>query len=554
MNKTLKEIIKNVKDAAAIDNGTKPYDTTATVIRVEGETAWVHIPGGVEETPVAKAINCTAGDVVRVRVSDGKAWITGNDSAPPTDDTAANKAKATADRAKVTAVATAKAVDKQQNYFWHDDNGAHVKGETDGYQTTVDAHGMRVNSPDGTELAFFGVGSNGDSTAIIGAEPEAHQKIDYNGWTFFGPEYWKIAVIKDQRDRTGYAKYSETVTAYSGRNYVTSTHTINKNEATATIEGEPVTVSSVKNKYTVYFEEVFTKDTQVTITYDTADQISSFELGLLASATGAETVAFGASKAKGDRSFAFGLLNESSGKNSFSHGYCTIASGEESHAEGSNTIASGKDSHAEGKSTIAAHWQQHVQGTYNDNLEEDAFEIGNGTSDTNRSNAFRVTKEGDVYNCGDIVPGKITGIANMIYPVGAIYMSVSSTSPSTLFGGKWERIQDRFLLAAGSTYAAGSMDGEATHTLTEAELPNHRHTFTTDSAGSHDHRAGYKRKDAYGKGTVDGQHWNNYNAGEVRTTSAGEHTHTGTTNGAGGAQPHNNMPPYLVVYVWKRTA
>ena len=145
-------------------------------------------------------------------------------------------------------------------------------------------------------------------------------------------------------------------------------------------------------------------------------------------------------------------------------------------------------------------------------------------------------------------------IVDLIYPVGSIYMSVNSTSPATLFGGTWERIRDRFLLAAGSTYAAGGMGGEATHQLTAEELPDHRHTFTTDSAGGHDHRAGYKRKDAYGKGTVDGQHWSNYNAGEVRTTSAGAHTHTGTTNGAGGNGAHNNMPPYLTVYMWKRTA
>lgn len=438
-------------------------------------------------------------------------------------------------------------------HFWFDTEGAHVATTEKGKAISrnnvlITETGIEMRDGDTPVAKFTADGVK------IGKDGEAHQEIEYNRWTFFGPGFWKIASIKDQRDRTGYAKYSETVTAYSGRNYVTSTHTINKNEATATIEGEPVTVSSVKNKGTVYFEEVFTKDTQVTITYDTADQLSSFELGSLASATGAEAVAFGASKAKGDSSLAFGLLNESSGKNSFSHGYCTTASGEESHAEGSNTIASGKDSHAEGESTIAAHWQQHVQGTYNDNLEEDAFEIGNGTSDTNRSNAFRVTKEGDVYSCGDIVPGKITGIANLIYPIGAIYMSVNSTPPEALFGGTWERIRDRFLLAAGTEFPAGKRDGEATHTLKVEELPDHNHTFTTDSSGNHDHRAGYKRKDAYGKGTLDGQHWSNYNAGEVRTTSAGAHTHSGTTDGAGGTQPHNNMPPYLTVYMWKRTA
>ena len=140
-----------------------------------------------------------------------------------------------------------------------------------------------------------------------------------------------------------------------------------------------------------------------------------------------------------------------------------------------------------------------------------------------------------------------------VYPVGSIYMSVNSTSPATLFGGTWERIQGRFLLAADDGHAAGSTGGEEKHQLTIDELPDHRHAFTTDSAGSHNHRAGYKRKDAYGKGTLDGQHWSNYNAGEVRTTSEGAHTHTGTTNGAGGNGKHNNMPPYLTVYMWKRT-
>lgn len=93
MDKNLKEILKNVKDAASVDSSTSPYDTTATVTRLDGSTVWVHIPGGVAETPAAKSISCAVGDTVRVRVSGGKAWLTGNDSAPPTDDTAAKDAK-----------------------------------------------------------------------------------------------------------------------------------------------------------------------------------------------------------------------------------------------------------------------------------------------------------------------------------------------------------------------------------------------------------------------------------------------------------------------------
>lgn len=78
------------KDIVEAMNSNKPktsaYDTEATVVRVEGETAWVHIPGGVDETPVAMTINAREGDTVRVRVGGGTAWIIGNDTAPPTDD------------------------------------------------------------------------------------------------------------------------------------------------------------------------------------------------------------------------------------------------------------------------------------------------------------------------------------------------------------------------------------------------------------------------------------------------------------------------------------
>lgn len=85
-------------------NKTGPYDTQATVKRVEGNTVWVSIPGGVDETPIDKTVNCTAGDKVQVRVSGGRAWITGNASAPPTDDKTANEAKGVAVIAQTTAV------------------------------------------------------------------------------------------------------------------------------------------------------------------------------------------------------------------------------------------------------------------------------------------------------------------------------------------------------------------------------------------------------------------------------------------------------------------
>lgn len=126
----------------------------------------------------------------------------------------------------------------------------------------------------------------------------------------------------------------------------------------------------------------------------------------------------------------------------------------------------------------------------------------------------------------------VSELLNVVYPVGSIYMSVNSTSPATLFGGTWERIQDRFLLAAGSTYVAGNTGGEATHTLTVGEIPSHNHPYAYNGQLSNIGTEAFR--------LVANDRTNNY---------------TGTPNGyTGGGQAHNNMPPYLTVYMWKRTA
>ena len=124
---------------------------------------------------------------------------------------------------------------------------------------------------------------------------------------------------------------------------------------------------------------------------------------------------------------------------------------------------------------------------------------------------------------------------DLIYPIGAIYLSVSATNPSTLFGGKWEQIKDRFLLAAWDTYLNGSIGGEANHKLTVAEMTSHKHQIKTNN-----------------------DDWNNSaNGGKYGTTHDGATSWYNTnwyTENSGGNAAHNNMPPYLTVYMWKRVA
>lgn len=178
----------------------------------------------------------------------------------------------------------------------------------------------------------------------------------------------------------------------------------------------------------------------------------------------------------------------------------------------------------------------------------------------------------------------LINILDVVYPIGSIYMSVNSTSPSTLFGGTWEKLENRFLLGAGSSYSLGATGGEASHTLIAGEIPSHNHTvsLTTSSNGSHTHTRGSMNITGGPIWTLDNGDPTgafylgsgaNYGAGsrntatllvnfdasrswEGETSSNGTHTHTvsGVTNNTGNSQAHNNMPPYLVVNIWKRTA
>ena len=92
----------------------------------------------------------------------------------------------------------------------------------------------------------------------------------------------------------------------------------------------------------------------------------------------------------------------------------------------------------------------------------------------------------------------VANAMSKMYPVGSIYMSIEPTNPLNLFGvGEWVQIQDCFLLAAGSSYTAGSTGGEAQHALTISEMPSHNHPASATSAGEHTHQIGTDKDIAY---------------------------------------------------------
>jgi len=144
-------------------------------------------------------------------------------------------------------------------------------------------------------------------------------------------------------------------------------------------------------------------------------------------------------------------------------------------------------------------------------------------------------------------------VADLIYPVGSIYTSTSSTNPGTTFGtGTWEAFGEGKVLvgkASSGTFAtAGSTGGSETHALTEAEMPKHYHLMLGPNNVSSPQGSG-SGSGVYGGGTPDDgtQAYGTYSTGG--DASSGDQV-TGTSNG----DAHNNLQPYIVVYMWKRTA
>ena len=215
------------------------------------------------------------------------------------------------------------------------------------------------------------------------------------------------------------------------------------------------------------------------------------------------------------------------------------------------------------------------------------------------------------------VNGKPILTLDKVYPIGSIYMTVDNINPKDIFGGTWEQLKDRFLLGAGNTYGLGGTGGSSTVTLSTTQIPGHTHSFsatsgattashthsfsatsggvstghkhdwsgTTSSSGSHVHTlkgygatlgsgsAGWRFGSGGGSnasgivnsagghthtvsGTT-GYQSNSHTHSVSGTTGSGgaSHSHSvsGTTGSTGGNGAHDNMPPYLVVNIWKRT-
>ena len=196
----------------------------------------------------------------------------------------------------------------------------------------------------------------------------------------------------------------------------------------------------------------------------------------------------------------------------------------------------------------------------------------------------------------DYVQNIVNGRGINAYPIGSYYFTSDARNPSEILGGgTWEKLEEgRFLMASGNSHPVGETGGEAEHTLSENEMPSHGHSGSlsgsTGSVSGHSHgrgsmditgtfnawtysghenssgaisRTGYAQQNGYvgGNGNTYSTNYsltasNNWTGS---TGSGGTHSHSLsgasiTTSEAGGNQPHNNLPPYIAVNIWRRTA
>lgn len=161
----------------------------------------------------------------------------------------------------------------------------------------------------------------------------------------------------------------------------------------------------------------------------------------------------------------------------------------------------------------------------------------------------------------------VAQLFDYFHPVGSIWETTTTDDPNTLWAGTtWVKMDaGRVLVSAGTAatgtvYTAGATGGEESHTLSIDEMPSHGHGASAESQGQHTHSLTYTKNDSpayHGAGSNvghlggNGEHWN---WSDINTNAGGAHSHNISISSTGGGNAHNNMPPYEVIYRWRRTA
>lgn len=206
--------------------------------------------------------------------------------------------------------------------------------------------------------------------------------------------------------------------------------------------------------------------------------------------------------------------------------------------------------------------------------------------DGSTKGGFELASKSDLLELQKLLPS-MSFILSTMMPVGYIYLSMNATNPAQLFGfGTWERMENRYLIGAGSGYAVGSTGGNSSITLSTDQMPAHAHGASgwSGEAGWHDHSASTGAAGASGSGTypvvdrggsdndsgygvyvttINGAYSSGATIGggtnhthSVSVAGNGKHTHAigVSVDNAGGGKAIDIHNPYIAVYMWRRTA
>ena len=226
INDLAKKVIEAVKQ---VDKKTTSYDTTATVKRVEGNTAWVHIPGGVDETPVKLTIAANEGDDVQVRVSGGQAWLQGNATAPPTDDAKAIAAGTVAREAQIEAQRAGIAADAAE------------QSATAAKASATAAHTAAVNAQESADSALVSLSTVEDVVGVLNWIT-AHGTMTPNGSAAIDPA--KVYFIRDNNGDYEVGGYKYAIVSEPKSDERTSYYTLSVDESVQNYVATHVVVNS----------------------------------------------------------------------------------------------------------------------------------------------------------------------------------------------------------------------------------------------------------------------------------------------------------------------
>ena len=361
------------------------------------------------------------GQFVEIAVVNGMPTVIGASGSGDVTMTLAVDASTAADAAQTAAEAAQEIAEATGQHVWDYTDGLHVtQAEKDAFLQTPTGRNILMNAlgilirdalqyrtvvHDEGLTVYDGQGNNASNVVAnilrdlitLGYADESHAEIDYHSLQLIDREGHTYFHVSDLRDQTGVATITETF--YSAeRLFVLSLYPrsvvsvqVNGTDASYQTSGQAVvldTAPSAGDTTVIVYE---TKSTGAKA-YTIGSRDQSKNAGGMSYAQGVNVAASGyLSHAEGYNSLASGNVSHAEGSD-------VVASGYISHAEGRDSVASGNNSHAQNKGTVAASSSQTALGTYNveDAAGTYAAIIGNGTDDSNRSNALTVDWSGNV--------------------------------------------------------------------------------------------------------------------------------------------------------------